>query len=367
MKYIGFVVDGLVPTLKSCIKHHTPLAYFKGWASSTPLASMRYGWISDCVNNEQIEFYYELYKPLRRYHAVIFLKSMNDESYWLMRKLQSIGVKTIFDANVDYISEAVGTFYYDGMAPTSKQQEEALRMATECDAVIGDSRHLTSIVNKYNSVAETIEDNVLDELVMTEFKLSPCTSGRLNLLWSGQAAKLFELLVIAPLLYRWKDKIHLKLVTNSLTVIDMWYPEYKTAFEKLLSCLSYEIIPFQSIPALMSVYDTGGVCISPRFLDNSYNLGHTEWKISLAMARGRVALCSPQESYVEMARRSGYKGIRICHTAEDWDHALEEVFMSTFPWEKEEQAAVNVVQRYYTTSKISLKHQNFIGQVLNGY
>jgi hypothetical protein len=115
----------------------------------------------------------------------------------------------------------------------------------------------------------------------------------------------------------------------------------------------------------MARYDEGGVLISPRFLDNTYNLVHTEWKITLGMARGRVALCSEQPSYLDVSARSAGLGIRICRTDTDWREALESVLSGTFDWASEQAAATNVVRRHYATSVVARTHAEFIARLMN--
>jgi hypothetical protein len=136
-----------------------------------------------------------------------------------------------------------------------------------------------------------IPDNVNLQLV------PPCRAwkrdGKLTLLWSGEAVKLFELLRIGDVLRSYASHIRLVLVTNDLSAMDRWFEPWKQRLESLLAEIEHEIVPFRSVKELLEVYNRGGVFISPRYLDNTYNWGHTEWKIALPMVCGRVALASP--------------------------------------------------------------------------
>jgi glycosyltransferase involved in cell wall biosynthesis len=62
------------------------------------------------------------------------------------------------------------------------------------------------------------------------------------------------------------------------------------------------------------------VIVSPKRLVNGYELGHTEWKITLGMAAGLPAVASPQQSYVEAIGHGG--GGLVADSAEDWSEAL---------------------------------------------
>lgn len=364
MIYIGFIVDSRVPSWGNCIRHNNLWALLGGWGSRTPVAEMRYRWIADYVNARAERAYYELYRPWRKYQVVVFLKSMDLEAIALQATLKEKGVKTIFDANVDYFTPASGTFFYDGMAPSQDQQMNAVHMARECDAVIGDSQYITEKAGKLNTCVASITDNVLDRLISDGSDWRPGAGKVFQLIWCGQAVKLFELLAIKEVLLELKNKIFLKIITNSLGSLHKWYPPYKDEFHDLLKQVPHEIIPFQSIDSLMFAYDTGGVFIAPRFLDNSYNLGHTEWKITLPMARGRVVLCSPQSSYNDVSRYSAEMGIRVCHDSDGWRAAFAEILDSSFNWQKEQEAACMVVRDYYATSIVADRHLHFIQKVL---
>lgn len=266
----------------------------------------------------------------------------------------------MFDANVDYFTPSAGTFYYDGMAPSVWQQQQAVKMARLCDGVIGDSLHIAEVASAYSPATCCIPDHVRDDLVAGSPSLEWTGYAKRPLLWSGQAHKLFDLLSIAGVLEKYASRIRLRLVTNSLSALEKLYEPYRSRLRKLLDRLDWEHIPFTSVDELMKIYDAGGVAISPRFLDNSYNLGHTEWKITLPMARGRVVMCSPQRSYAEVARLSGGGGIRICHDETGWDMAFQSLLGDDVEWVDEQQSAIRVVRDHYTSSVMAARHVEFV-------
>lgn len=367
LRYIGFVVDGFLPSIFKCLRFESsPRALLSGWPSGSSVALMRFQWVARYVNQNRLHcFQYELYRPWRKYAGVIFLKSMRKTCAELAYRLRTRRVKTIFDTNVDYFTSASGTFYYEGMAPTIEQHQAAIEMAELCDAVIGDSKYLTKVASKYNSRTKWIPDNVVNYLITPTSSWKP-GQAKLPLLWSGESIKLFELLLIGGVLIEYSGDVSLKLVTNSLGALDSWYPPYKAQFLDLLTQVQHEFIPFTSVEKLMEVYGAGGVCISPRFLNNTYNQGHTEWKITLAMARGRVALCSEMPSYLDVFERSGGVGIRICRNQDDWHNAFQDVLSSDFHWEKEQLGAAEVVKNYYSTEVVGKSHADFINDILSG-
>ncbi len=326
---------------------------------------MRFGWVAQYVNNlPNRQWIYELYRPWRSYQAVVFIKSMDDPCRRLAVALRQNGGYTIFDANVDYFTPAYGTSYFAGMAPTPKQREESCAMASACNAVIADSRYLREKVLPFNANVAWIPDNIPDALISERSTWRPSSGRRLTLLWSGEAVKLFELLRIEPVLRRFRENIRLRLVTGSLDALSRIHEPWQGRLRRLLADLECEVLPFQNIPALLALYDQGGVCISPRFLDNSYNMGHTEWKISLAMARGRVALASPQPSYCDLWDRARGQGVRICTGERDWDVSLDSMLAGDFRWEEEQGQACAVVRQYYATSVVAESHVDWLASLV---
>jgi glycosyltransferase involved in cell wall biosynthesis len=357
---VGFVIDGRVPSLAGVHRRTIfPWEWLFGCGTSSSVGIMRFRWIAREAARRGVR--YSAWHPLGRYDAVVFLKSMSDESHALAERLRARGTRIIFDLNVDYLTPASGTFYYERMAPSAEQRRQALAMVAASDAVIADSSHLEKICQPLHSRVRWIPDNV-------DMRLAPprrawTRRGKLELLWSGEAVKLFELLSIEEVLREFAGHVRLTLVTNSLAALDRWFSPWKSRFEKLLTTVEHSVVPFRSVAELMKTYDGGGVFISPRFLNNTYNLGHTEWKIALPMACGRVALCSAVPSYSDVAERSGGRGLRICREAADWRENLEAILSDRFAFEEEECAAREVVERHYSTPLVAESHVRFMREI----
>ena len=354
-KKIGFIIGQQLDTV--CILRPVQIP-------DDATGFMRFGWVSERVNNSpEHELKYEIYRPWQRYDMLVFIKSMGPNSMKLLRRYKEKGKKVLFDANVNYY-EIWGKFHYDGMSPTEQQRLNAIEITRSADAVIADSTFLENVCRKYNPEVCWIPDNVNMDLVLPRPKGNILANGRLSLLWSGQSIKLFELLAIEDLLRKFKGRVRLVLITNPPSKMDSWYDSYKSRFLALLNDIEHEIIPFQSIPQLLDVYSGGGVCIAPRFLDNSYNMAHTEWKITLGMACGNIALCSPLPSYVDVAERAEDGGIRICRTPDEWENAFEELLTKAGELEDERGAARSLVEKHYSTEVVAAKHAAFVQNVL---
>jgi hypothetical protein len=325
----------------------------------------RYNWITARINaTPEYQLKYELYRFWKRYDALLFLKSMGPKSMDLIDAYQGNGRPIFFDANVNYY-QIQGREYFRGMLPTDRQREEAILITAAADGVIADSEFLKKVCDPYNPRVCWVPDNVCFDLVPL-FQPWTFPGDKLPLLWSGEAVKLFEILAVEDVFRKFSRRIELVLVTNDLAAWERWAPDTKARFQALLRVIPHQIIPYQSIEHLFQVYSRGGVIISPRFLDNSYNWGHTEWKIALGMACGRMALASPVPSYTTVAERAGGKGIRICHTAADWERNLAELLDPNFDWEPEEIQARQVVEKYYATEKVAKTHAAFVNKIVKG-
>ncbi|EDY19385.1 hypothetical protein CfE428DRAFT_3070 [Chthoniobacter flavus Ellin428] len=356
MLEVGFVIDGLLPRWPRVWQ------WVRGCPSHSAVGEMRFGWIAEALHADAAApVRYSLYRPWKSYDAVIFLKSMNAESLRLAESLRARGTRIFFDVNVDYFTLAEGTFYYRGMAPTAEQTANAQRMAALSHALIADSSHLAKICGQHHSCVQWISDDVDTRLA----GYSPWKrDGKLNLLWSGESVKLFELLRIEATLRKYASHIRVIMVTNELAALDRWFDPWKSRFQDLLKAVEHEVVPFRSVRSLMQFYTAvGGVFISPRFLDNSYNWGHTEWKITLPMACGRVALGSPLPSYRDVSERSGGLGLRLCEDDDDWSAAFESVLSGQFDFAMEETASRAVVEKHYSTPVVAAAHAKFVREV----
>ena len=353
---VGFVIDSQLPQWRR------PWQYLRGCPSHSSVGEMRFGWIARHLNAQSDHpVQYCLYRPWQHYDAVVFLKSMSAQSQQLARSLRAKGTRILFDVNVDYFTPATGNFYYRGMAPTAQQTEDARRMAEVSDALIADSSHLATIAAQHHARVQWIPDNVGLRFAPPWRPWKP--GAKLDLLWSGEAVKLFELLSIEDVLRNFADRVRLVLVTNSLSALDRWFDPWKSRFESLLQAVEHQVVPFGSVGSLLKLYGYGGGFISPRFLDNSYNHGHTGWKITLPMSCGRIALGSPLPSYIDVATRSKGAGLRICADSDAWAAALDEMLSGAVDFPAEEAAARAVVKDFYSTPVVAATHREYVATI----
>ncbi len=352
---VGFIVNGRVPEVGAVVRGMRPWHLFFGWDdAASPMSFMRFRWIARELRGRAD---YELYRPGRTYDAVVFLKSMGERCLSLATLLQEQGTRVIFEANVDYYSEATGEGWFGAMVPTAAQRADAVAI-TECaDAVIASSRHLAEICSRYNERTFWIPDNVDFRLVPSTVRSQPRRDGRLNLWWSGMAAKAGDFLAIEETLLERRERVCLRLVTGDLRATREWPEGLRGRFERLLREVPHVVHRFSDVGDLLRRYSEGGAIVSPRFLETPYNLGHSEWKISLGMACGLPAVASPVPSYADLEQRAGGGAVRLCGTEDEWGAALDEMLdAGLFDLERRGDAARETVRQFYSTEVVAGMH-----------
>lgn len=363
MYRVGFIADNQLPRFSANFFAKGSLKHFvSGWPSSTGAGFMRCGWIIDFVSSNYEDVVYEWYRPWRKYQVVVFGKSFNGECINFAKRLKNKGVKVIFDINVDYFTDPFGPFFYRGMEPSVQQVSNAKLMASIADGIIAASEHIADKCEQYGPV-QWIPDNIRKDILPQGASNSFSPNGKVRFLWSGMPQKLADLLVIEDLLLKYSSRFELVLVTRYMHLLERCFSPYFERLKKLLDQLDSVVIPFKSIEQLLAVYAEGGIFLSPRFLDNSYNLGHSEWKITLPMSVGVPVICSPLQSYITAAERAD-GGVRICHDQEEWAACFTQLFNGALFQQEEHRAAGRMVEQYYQTDVTAGQHYNFVKEFL---
>lgn len=365
MRRAGFIINSRVPEVASLRKGMRPHALLTGWDDSgSPMSFMRFRWIAEALRADGSEWHYELYRPWRFYNTVVFLKSMGPRCMALAQRLREQGTCVLFEANVDYYTRFSGSVPLDAMAPLSEQRSHAVEITQFANAVIASSRHLAEVCRPFNPRVCWVPDNVNLRLRPAAVQIAPFREGRLQVWWSGMAAKLFEFLAAGEAFLSLAARVHLHLVCDDLEKArSRWSREVRERLDRFLARIPHTLHRFRDIPYLLSLYAGGGVIVSPRHLDAPYNLAHTEWKISLGMACGMPALASPVPSYLDVAERSTDAAVSICRTNEEWAEALEGFLAHPARLATAGEAAFETVRTHYETGVVARQHAGWISQI----
>lgn len=368
MHRVGFVINSRFPEWRAMSRGMRPQHLLTGWPDrASPMHFMRFGWIAGEINRTHSEdLHYELFRPWRRYDAVVFLKSMAAGCLDHARRLKRQGAAVIFEANVDYYSKSEVTLPAGHLQPTSEQREQAVSMTAEASGVIASSSHLASICREWNTRTFHVPDHIPRNLLPSLAGRAPFSGHPLPVWWSGMADKAADLLAAGEALRSMGNRIRLHLVTGNLSsALSRLDPASAEGVRSLLASVPHTIHPFRSIRDLLRLYASGGgVIISPRFLENPYNKSHTEWKITLGMACGLPAIASPQSSYLEVRDHAeDPSAVTICNRSKEWEEALEAA-LDCRRHATASSAARKAVETHYVTEVVAPRHARAVKSIL---
>lgn len=310
------------------------------WQKMGTASAIRYGQVARWIARHDPLFAMERYRPWRNYDIVVFVKKLNEPILRLAECLQRRGTRILFDSNVNYY-EWWGDFQIPGTRPTPDQHRQAEILTSMADVVVADSVYLEKVCRRYQDRVVWIPD-----AVDTDVFHPPATPRRrsaqqkLRCIWSGMSKKAHHLSLIANVLEALRDRLEIHLVIGRPHPAD----PPSAVIGQLEKRLGAEVTHFDysQFPADLQRAD---VILSPKILSSAYEMGHTEYKISLGMAVGLPALASPQPSYLEALHGQG--GGLICRTVEDWEKALCQLHQDpAYAQELGHQARRRVVEKY---------------------
>ena len=267
--------------------------------------AMRVGNVADWINANDSDVANELYDPSERYDIVVFQKMMDTRCQDEAARIKSRGGKVVFDANVNYY-ELWGDYFIPGTRPTDDQQRDARAITAAADWVVADSSYLEGVIKKINPRVTWIPDNV--DTAQYVRPAQDRDDGPLRLIWSGVAKKAAHLLHVA--------EAFASVPNAELILVVDEEPAFADQLRRAIKCRFERFSP-DGYARLLAQSD---IIISPKALVNAYELGHTEYKITLGMACGLPAIASPQQSYLEAVGHRG--GGVIAATIEEWRAAL---------------------------------------------
>lgn len=245
--------------------------------------------------NMDEQFVLELYKPLRKYDMVIFLKNYDNSAYQLAQRLKQKGSIVIFDININI-------FETGSEAVSDQQLEDGDRFASFSDAIITNSPYTEGVLQQ-----KFAEKNVflINEVISKNyFKVRKRKSADiLTLIWVGYAHKAKALLLIKNVLTQLHKEIPLKLIVIA---------EKKPSLSSMTTPIEFRTYKHNHI--LNDLADAD-IFVAPRDLTDPYNLGHSFTKVGIAMAAGIPVVASPVPSY---------KGSPVLcpSSAEEWTKTL---------------------------------------------
>ncbi len=259
----------------------------------------------------------------------IFVRCQNKDTLNILERQRSLGAKTIFDINVNYFDDS--GLFPGGYGTTPEQVADAKNMAITADAITCASDFIKDRASQFNSNSFYIPDSVNLHHFRYNKTEEDFRSPGLSAIWSGQPTKADELVGLTKLLSQ--HDVPLTIISENQP------PRLK---HSNFSPWSYFSFPRTILH--------GNISVSPRRTDNSYDLGHSHFKIGVFMAQGVPVLASPLPSYTELLTDTG--GGRICRSDTDWKTSIEEIMDDRDLLWKWSQAAYSGMRKF-STEKIS--------------
>ena len=316
------------------------------YRSMPPAVAMRVANVGRWINRHDRNVLNELYDPDRRYDIVVFVKAMDARTHAEAERVKAYGGRVVFDANVNYY-EIWGNYEVPGTKPTPEQRDQAIALTRLADWVVADSAYLLDIIRKYTTCASSIPDNV-DTHLFRQQRL-PRKRDRLRLAWSGMAHKALHLRELLEVLASVQD-MELVVVSNERPAI----------LDELARVARCRFVRF-AVRRYARVLRRCDAIVSPKRLINAYELGHSEWKITLGMAAGLPAIASPQPSYVEAIEHRG--GGVVAEGPAAWGAALEQLRDDrAYRLELGRRAAKTVRERY-ATPVVAAQYQRLLHEL----
>jgi glycosyltransferase involved in cell wall biosynthesis len=301
--------------------------------------AMRIANVARWLDAHASDVHNEMYRTGRRYDVVVFAKAMDASAQREAERARARGAKVIFDANVNYY-EVWGEYDLPRTRPTGEQQRDALAMTRLADWVVADSSYLLEVVRKVNERASWIPDNVDTRLFRPRRRAS--AARQIRLVWCGVASKARPLLAIREALAGLDG-------TELLVVSD----DRPAEVDELAASITTRFVRF-GLRRYARTLRSCHIIISPKRLVNGYELGHSEWKITLGMAAGLPAVASPQRSYVEAIEQGG--GGIVADGVDQWREALERLSTDTRLRAELGSRAVQTVRERYSTEVVAPRY-----------
>lgn len=284
----------------------------------------------------------------------LFVRWQNDDAYKTAIELKSKGQKIIFDLNVNYFDKVIikelDKMSNNAGPVTQSHIDDCHRMLEISDLVICASEYIASKARKYHPNVICLPDSINREHFNLNKDINEFLKLEINAIWSGVKPKYIELKQLLPILN--KHKIELKIISDrEIQWRKSVFPWFR--YTRLHNMKwSYNTFPQNILK--------GEICVAPRKLDNTYNMGHSFFKIGVFLAQGIPALASPVPSYKEILQNN-FNG-RICNNLIDWKMAIEEIADTPKILLNWSRNAEKSIMPFYT-NKISEQYVNILNRL----
>lgn len=307
---VGFVIDGL-PTYERA------------------LASVRMRCYDMILKMEQLGIKAELYKPYKKYAAVIFTKTRTDKAVALAKKLHESGTIVISDAFCEYLT--------DESRKDDWERNNILQILECSDCVITFSKSQYEQFVQYHKNVRIIEESVNDAFF--EVKKEHKEKDKLTLIYCGYSHNAKDTLVIKDVIIQLQAECQCDVLY--ICEKDPEIKEFTYRYKK------YEQ---KNIPTMLL---EGDIMIAPRPMEGIEKLAHTLSKIAHPMAVGLPVVANPVPSYV------GSPAV-LCSDNREWKSALVKLIKDKNERERIGTISREYIRQHYSQESICKQYVNLI-------
>lgn len=276
---------------------------------------------------------------------VIFIRRQDNQSQFILQNLRRLMVKTVFLTGVNYY-ERTGNLTKVDRSVSLDQIKNCISMTYNSNAVLVSSQFLKERASRYNPNVYYIPDSIDMHHFLFKKNAHDYDKDELILVWCGVSVKAWVLNIL-------KDAI--KDLPLRLLVISDKKPDLDVPFE-------FEKFDYHTFPQTIL---RGDICVCPRVLDNSYDMGHSNFKINVFLAQGIPAFVSPQESYEEVFQIGSEKRPigQIIEQPSDWKKMFIKALDNRDTLKKASFNAIEKV-RPYSTERVLEQYEKMFKQLL---
>lgn len=239
-----------------------------------------------------------------------FIRWQDDRAYEQAKRQKAAGRKVIFDLVVNHFTQTDQTAVSRGFGiVTETHYRQTMRMLELADAVTCASQYIAERAAPYHDHVHYLSDSIDMRHFDRVKDEGDFYRQKLRVIWSGTSTKRVEFTPLIPLLKKYQ--LSLAVISDHAPLLG-WrfsFGPYRLAYR--WASWRYETFPGKLL--------MGEIGISYRDELDSYNLGHSLFKIGVMMAQGIPVVASPIPSYRELVNRGG--GV-IASTLDEWDQIL---------------------------------------------
>lgn len=260
------------------------------------LASVRIRCYDIMTAMEKAEVKAELYKPFKKYKAVIFTKTRSDSAVRKAQKLKDTDTLVISDNFCEYLT--------DEKRADDWERKNILKILECSDAAITYSKEQYKQFSRYHDQVFLIQESVNDSY----FKVCKehAKKEQITLIYSGYRKNALYIELIKDVVLRLQQEFRCKV----LLICEA---------DPVIKSFPYEYIHYDQKRIVQDLL-LGDIMIAPRPMEGIEKQQHTLTKIASPMAIGLPVVASPVPAYI------GTPAI-LCNNETEWYDALRKLIL----------------------------------------